>query len=209
MSAEPEPRLATLPALGATRAVALVLPGGRADSLEPARARHLAAVRMWPIAKALHRAGRADGLAVWLVRYRYRGWNGEEMSPVADTRWAIDEVRRVHGSVPVALAGHSMGGRTALRVAGDELVRGVVALAPWLLDTEPVEQLAHCSVLIAHGTRDRVTSPKASRRYAERARSVTDDVDYVAIRGETHAMLLRPRKWNRLTTQFVRRCITN
>jgi dienelactone hydrolase len=181
----------------------VVLPGGRSDSFELAQARQLSAVRMWPIARALHRAGRDDGLAVWLLRYRYRGWNGEEMSPVADTQWALDEVRRQHGHVPVVLAGHSMGGRTALRVAGDELVQGVVALAPWLLDTEPVDQLAGRRILILHGTRDHVTSPRASRRYADRARAVTDDIDYVAIRGETHAMLLRPRTWNRLTSEFA------
>jgi pimeloyl-ACP methyl ester carboxylesterase len=209
----PVPRVVTLPARRATRAVALVLPGGRADSFEPAEARHLSAARMWPIARALHRGGRDDGLAVWLLRYRYRGWNGEEMSPVADTRWALDEVRRQHGHLPVVLAGHSMGGRTALRVADDELVRGVVALAPWLLDGEPVDQLAGRRILIVHGTRDRVTSPRASRRYADLARAVTDDINYVAIRGESHAMLLRPRTWNRLTMQFaldvVRKAATN
>lgn len=202
-TATPAPRVVVLPAVGTTRAVALVLPGGRADSFELAHERHLAAIRMSPIARALHRAGRADGLAVWLVRYRYRGWNGDEMSPVADTRWALDEIRRRHGGVPTVLAGHSMGGRTALRVADDESVRGVVALAPWLFDSEPVDQLAGRRILIVHGTRDRVTSPSASRRYAERARAVTNDVEYVAIRGETHAMLLRAHTWNRLTTRFV------
>ena len=158
---------------------------------------------MWPIARAVHRAGQNDGVAVWLVRYRYRGWNGEEMSPVPDVRWALDEVRRRYGEVPVVLAGHSMGGRTALRVAGDESVRGVVALAPWLPDGEPVDQLAGRRVLIAHGTRDRVTSPRASRRYYDRACAVTQDIEYVAIPGEAHAMLLRAGTWNRLTTQFV------
>ena len=207
--AAPAPHVVTLPATGATRAVALVLPGGRANSFELAQARQLATIRMWPIARALRRAGRSDGLAVWLLRYRYRGWNGDEMSPLADARWALDEVRRQHGAVPIALAGHSMGGRTALRVAGDEQVRGVVALAPWLFDTEPVDQLAGRSVLIVHGTRDRVTSPDASRRYTERARAFTADVEYVSLRGESHGMLLRPRTWNRLTTQFVCRAITN
>lgn len=207
--AAPAPSVVRLPATGTTRAVALVLPGGRADSFELAQARQLATVRMWPIARALHRACRSDGLAVWLLRYRYRGWNGEEMSPVADALWALDEVRRTHGDVPIALAGHSMGGRTALRVAGEDQVRGVAALAPWLLDSEPVDQLARRRVLIVHGTRDRITSPEASRRFADRSRAVADDVEYVSIRGETHAMLLRPRRWNRLVTQFVRRTITN
>jgi pimeloyl-ACP methyl ester carboxylesterase len=141
-------------------------------------------------------------VAVWLLRYRYRGWNGPEMSPVRDARWALAEVRSRHGDVPVVLVGHSMGGRTALRVAGDPAVKGVAALAPWLLDTEPVDQLAARRVLVAHGDRDRVTSPAASRRYAERAARVTG-VRHVTVRGDAHAMLLRWPTWHRLTTRFV------
>ena len=200
---DPQPAVVVHPAVGEVNAVALLLPGGRADSYELSQSRHLSAVRMRPIATALHRAGRRNGLGVWLLRYRYRGWNGDEMSPVADARWALDEVRRQHGDVPVVLVGHSMGGRTALRVAGDGSVCGVAALAPWLLDGEPVDQLAGRRLLIVHGERDRVTSPRASRRYAERAREVAKDVDYIPLAGETHAMLLRWRTWHRLTTRFV------
>ena len=181
----------------------LLLPGGRADSFEPTASRHLAAVRMRPFGSALRRRAGRRGLAVALLRYRYRGWNGEEMSPVADARWALDQLRGRLGEVPVALVGHSMGGRTALRVADDRSVRGVAALAPWILDGEPVDQLAGRRVLIAHGDRDRVTSPRASRGYAERARAVVTQLDYVSVRGETHAMLLRYPTWQRLTTTFV------
>jgi pimeloyl-ACP methyl ester carboxylesterase len=191
-----------LPPVGVTAGVVLVLPGGRADSFDPAEERHLARVRMWPFARRLHRRGRSAGVAVWLLRYRYRGWNGPEMSPVRDARWALAEVRSRHGDVPVVLVGHSMGGRTALRVAGDPAVKGVAALAPWLLDTEPVDQLAARRVLVAHGDRDRVTSPAASRRYAERAARVTG-VRHVTVRGDAHAMLLRWPTSHRLTTRFV------
>jgi pimeloyl-ACP methyl ester carboxylesterase len=194
-----EPSVTVRPAAGATRAVVLVLPGGRADSFDPTQGRHLTAVRMRPFARSLHRAGRPHGVAVWLLHYRYRGWNGEEMSPVPDAQWALGEIRRRHGDVPVVLVGHSMGGRTALRVAGDDSVRGVVALAPWLLDTEPVDQLAGRDVVIAHGDGDRVTSPRASRRYADRAAAVTS-VRYVTIRGDAHSMLRRWRTWHRLAT---------
>ena len=200
--AQPAPAVAVHPADGSTTAVVLVLPGGRADSFDPTDTRQLTAVRMRPFARALHRRGRRKGIAVWMLRYRFRGWNGAEMSPVPDARWALDEVRRRHGDVPVALVGHSMGGRTALRVAGDPSVRGVVALAPWLLDTEPVDQLAGRPVLIAHGDLDKVTSPRASRRYAERAAAVTL-VRYVTVRRELHGMVLRWRTWHRLATSFA------
>ena len=188
---------------GDTRAVALLLPGGIANSLEPTGDRDLAGARMRPIAAALHRRGATRGMAVWSLRYEIRGWNGERMSPVADARWALAEIRRRHGDVPLALVGHSMGGRTAMRVAGDPSVTTVVALAPWLPDGEPVEQLTGRRALVVHGTLDRVTSPAASRRFAERARAIGAEVDYVAIRGEMHAMLLRARRWHRLTTAFV------
>ena len=43
--------------------------------------------------------------------------------------------------MPVVVLGHSMGGRTACRVADHDLVRGVVALAPWLPPGESVADL--------------------------------------------------------------------
>jgi dienelactone hydrolase len=125
------------------------------------------------------------------------------MSPVHDARWALEEVRRRHGDVPVVLLGHSMGGRTAMRVAGDASVRAAVGLAPWLPDGEPVDQLAGRQVLIVHGVRDRVTSAAASRRFADRARDVAADLRYVLLERETHAMLLRARTWHRLATSYV------
>src|SRR5580704_5522667 len=107
------PGLTERPAAGITRAVMLVLPGGQATSVKPASTRQLTALRMRPFAVGIHRAGRDAGLAVWLVRYRYRGWNGQQASPLADISWALDEARRRHGDVPVVLLGHSMGGRAA------------------------------------------------------------------------------------------------
>ena len=197
------PDLVVRPARGDTTAVALVLPGGRADSFDPADVRQLAAVRMVPIARALARRGAAHGLAVWTVRYRYRGWNGEQMSPVADTRWALEEVRRRHGDVPVVLVGHSMGGRTAMRAADDPSVRAAVGLAPWLPDGEPVDAVRGRVVLIAHGNADTVTSPRAARRFARRAAPVAERVGFVTVCGDMHAMVFRWRTWHRLTVQFV------
>ena len=197
------PVLSEWPSAGETRAVALVLPGGRADSFAATSARQLTGVRMRPFARSLHsRAGRS-GLAVWLVRYQVRGWNGGRMSPVADVRWALDEVRRRHGDLPVALVGHSMGGRTAMRVADDESVRGVVGLAPWLPDSEPVDHLRGRRLLVAHGSADRVTSPRAARRFVERAAAVGADAHFVAVHGEMHAMIFRPRTWHALATAYA------
>jgi pimeloyl-ACP methyl ester carboxylesterase len=188
---------------GETTAVVLVLHGGKAKSFELTDPGQLTALRMRPFASMLHRHGRVHGLAVWSVRYRYRGWNGAERSPVADVRWALDEVRRRHGALPVILVGHSMGGRTALAAAGDESVRGVCALAPWTEDKDPVEQLAGKTILIAHGNIDMVTSPSQSRRYASRAAQVAARVGYIVVRGDLHAMVFRWHTWHRLAAGFA------
>jgi dienelactone hydrolase len=197
------PSVAVLPAQAETSAVALLLPGGKADSFDPVGPRQLARVRMRPFASSLHRAGASSGLAVWTVRYRYRGWNGAEQSPADDARWAIAAIRDRYGDVPVALVGHSMGGRAAMRVAGEPAVVAVVGLAPWLPDGEPVGQLRGRRLLIAHGDLDVVTSPRASRRFAERAAEAGADVDYVRVRGEMHAMLRRWYRWHSLTTGWL------
>ena len=78
----------------------------------------------------------------------------------------------------------SMGGRVAMRVAGDQAVVSVVGLAPWLPAEEPVDQLAHRRVLIAHGTLDMFTIPRASFRFAERAAAAGADVTFRAVPGE-------------------------
>lgn len=191
------------PPHGETTAVVIVLSGGKADSFDPTDARKLTAVRMRPFASALHHRGRRHGVAVWTLRYRYRGWNGQERSPVVDVQWALDEVRRRHGDLPVVLVGHSMGGRAALAVGGDPSVRGVCALAPWTMPADPFDQLAGREVLIVHGTRDIVTSPRGSRAYARHAAAAGARVGYIALPGEMHAMLFRWRTWHRLAADFA------
>jgi pimeloyl-ACP methyl ester carboxylesterase len=188
---------------GPVTAVALVLQGGKADSFDAGDPAGLAAVRMRPFAGSLHRSGRSRGIAVWTVRYRFRGWNGADRSPVADTRWALEEVRRRHGDVPTVLVGHSMGGRAALRAADDPSVGAVCALAPWTESGDPVAQLAGRAVLIAHGTWDMVTSAAGSARYAERAAAVTSPVGRLVVEGDTHAMLFRWRTWHSIATGFT------
>jgi pimeloyl-ACP methyl ester carboxylesterase len=100
---------------GAVRAVVLVLHGGREDSHAVARANQLAILRMLPIARALARGGAGHGLAVARLRFSVRGWNGAERSPVAEARTALDELSVRFPGVPIALVGHSMGGRASRR----------------------------------------------------------------------------------------------
>jgi pimeloyl-ACP methyl ester carboxylesterase len=187
-------------ATGGVRAVVLVLHGGQENSKVPATRWYPAYWRMIPFARNLSRVPR---LAVWQLCNTYLGWNEPDLDPVTDARRALEEIRRTHPGVPVALVGHSMGGRVALRVADDSAVVGICALAPWTPEGEPVAQLAGRTVLIAHGDRDSTTDPALSYTYAERAKEVTDTVARFAVRGEAHALLLRYREWTRLVRRFT------
>jgi pimeloyl-ACP methyl ester carboxylesterase len=188
---------------GRTQAIALVLHGGRSRGTGAVRAAQLAVLRMTPFVRSLRRAGAERGLAVAQMRYLVRGWNGAAQSPVPDVRWALDRLAEQFPGVPVALVGHSMGGRAAVYAAGHDAVRAVVGLAPWIEPGDPVAQLAGRRLLIAHGDRDRMTSPPESAAFARRAAAVADSVSYVAVQGERHAMLRRAPVWHQLATGYV------
>ena len=187
----------------AVRAVALVLHGGRARSTGRVPPWSPPAVRMIPFARALVRAGGADGLVVARLRYRVRGWNGSDMSPVGDARWALDQLTTRFPNVPIGLVGHSMGGRAAMYVAGHDAVRSVVGLAPWIEPYDRADSLAGRRLLIAHGDHDRMTDPGAAAAFAERARPLAEHVTYVTVLDERHAMLRRARLWHGLAAGFT------
>lgn len=70
-------------------------------------------------------------VGVWAVRNRFAGWNDDVRPPApADARGALALLRRECGDLPVVVVGHSMGGRTGIRVADDPSVLGVIGLAP-------------------------------------------------------------------------------
>lgn len=200
---EAEPAVSVWPARGRTEAVVLVLHGGAERGTGRVPPWKPAYLRMVPIARALHRAGRRHGVEVRLVRNRRYGWNSPAEDPVEDARWALERLRADHPGLPVVLVGHSMGARVALRVADDPAVRGVCALAPWTPRGEPVGAVAGRSVLIVHGIRDRMTSPAESHAFAQRAEGVAARVARFEIAGEGHAMLRRSSVWTRLTIAFT------
>ncbi|NKQ53781.1 alpha/beta fold hydrolase [Amycolatopsis sp. K13G38] len=199
---DPRPSLTTWAAQGPVRAVTLVLHGGAEAGLSQVRPWGLAYLRMVPIARALHGAVAPHGVEVRLLRNRVRGWNAPTMHPVADARWALERIHAERPGLPVFLVGHSMGGRVALRVADDPAVTAVCALAPWTPAGEPVEPVKERSVVIAHGTLDRITSPAESYAFADRAQHLAARIARFELMSEAHAMLLRPGVWNALVREF-------
>jgi dienelactone hydrolase len=184
-------------------AAVLLLHGGQAESRGAVRPWNLALARMRLLVPPLVERRAEPRIAVGVLRYRYRGWNGEAADPVHDALGAVDRILARYGPVPVVLIGHSMGGRAALRAAGHDAVAGVAALAPWVPDGEPVDQLAGRTVLILHGDEDRTTSTDESLRFAVRARRAGAAVCRLRIEGSGHTMVRRAADWNLLTAGFA------
>jgi alpha-beta hydrolase superfamily lysophospholipase len=114
-------------------AVVLLLHGGETDSFASVPAFNHAVLRLVPFGRSVLRAGRGR-IALAKLRYSVRGWNGELDSPLADARWALDQIVLRFGSLPIGLVGHSMGGRVALRVvdhlAEDEQASAAIRSGP-------------------------------------------------------------------------------
>jgi alpha-beta hydrolase superfamily lysophospholipase len=188
---------------GSTTGIVLVAHGGQASSTEPTWALQPAVLRMIPVGAAIRHALRGSGAVVQRPRFRVRGWNGAQASPVGDLNQTLDAIAAEFGPVPVVLVGHSMGARAAVRAAGHPAVSAVAGLAPWLPPGEPAAQLAGRPVLLAHGTSDSITSPAETWAFVERARAVTE-VAAVEVRDGDHPMLRRARLWHALAAEFAR-----
>lgn len=155
------------------------------------------------VGSALDRAG----LDLWLLRYRQVGWNAGPdgpPAPVQDARWALEEARATHPRPRgVVLLGHSMGARTALAVADDPLVRGVVGLAPWFPDGEPVEPVAGKDLVALHGRKDRITSFAETEALLQRAARVASHTEMVDMGDLGHTMMDGREAWNATVRRHV------
>jgi pimeloyl-ACP methyl ester carboxylesterase len=197
---EASPKLVPIREPARAEGAVLVLHGGasRRDRVMVSPTQ-LSVIRMVPTARAVARAGRGR-LAVYRLLNSYRGWDSDH-TPIADTDWAIDQVRGRYADAPIGLVGHSLGGRAAL-VAGDNpAVRSVVALNPWVYPDEAVD-LAGRRVLFVHGRRDRIASPQRAEAVARLLARQTD-VGFIWIPDGKHAMLRHGRDFDSYAAQFT------
>lgn len=194
------PRLITTSAPERPEAVVLVLHGGASrpgrSAVSPAQ---LSVQRMVPIAWRIARAGRGRVAVLRLLNTR-RGWDTTH-TPIDDVAWALEQARERYGDVPVGLVGHSLGGRAALLAGALPGVRSVAALNPWVYPTDRAD-LAGRSVLVVHGTADRIADPERARAVAS-AIAETTDVTFVPVEGGKHAMLRHGSTFERTAADFV------
>jgi pimeloyl-ACP methyl ester carboxylesterase len=148
----------------------------------------LSVLRMVPIAKRIALAGHGR-LAVFRLLNSTRGWDTRH-TPVDDVAWALGEIRERFGpDVPVCLVGHSLGGRAALLSAGQPGVRSVVALAPWVYESDGMVHLPPGRrILVVHGDQDRIASPQRAASVAASLRR-SAEVGFITVTGGKHAML--------------------
>ena len=198
------PTVSRIDGRGPARGAVLVLHGGTPRSVAPVSTTNLSWRRAGALQRALASSLRKEGVDVWLLRYGQRGWNDlSAPAPVADARWALDEIRS-HADVPIAIVGHSMGARTGARVADDHSVRGLVGLAPWFPPGEPVGALRGKDLVVAHGRSDRITSYAASQDFVRRARAVTRHAEFHDMGPVGHYLLKNVGAWNDLAVAGAR-----
>lgn len=161
----------------------------------------LSVLRMIPLARRIARASRGE-VAVYRLLNSARGWDTRH-TPVQDARWALQCIRDELGPVPVALVGHSLGGRAALLAAHRSDVRAVVALNPYLHGSDGDADLSGTDVRVVHGTADRIARLSVAEQVVARLRRRSNTVELVRVEGGKHAMLRHHRRFADLTTDFL------
>lgn len=142
-------------------------------------------------------APRFPSLRLAELRYRLKSWEHLD-SCIDDARAAVHEL----GAAQALLVGFSMGGAVSSVVAGEESVRGVVGIAPWLPHELPLDTLAGKRLRVVHGSLDRAlpgipgVSPESSRAGFDRALRAGAHGEYTLLRGAVHGLALRA-PWGR------------
>jgi predicted esterase len=97
--------------------------------------------------------------------------------------------------------------RAGARVADDPAVRGLVALAPWFPPGESVEALRGKHLVAAHGSRDRITSARATQAYVRRAAAVAATAEFHDMGPLGHYLLRGRWEWNEVAIELSLRVL--
>lgn len=182
-------------------AIALLLHGGGEHGFGRTKKANPAVLRMVAVSRSVERGARGR-IATALLRDAVWGYNEDARSPVIDARWALARLRELYPDTPIALVGHSMGGRVALELAGSDGVVSVVGMAPWIPQLYDVEPFLDRRTLLLHGRKDVITDPRKSARQVELIVQAGGDARTVQL-PDSHAMLLKARAWHRHTNEFL------
>lgn len=182
-----------------TRGLVLLLHGGHESSDAPVRDGLIS--QGWgqttSIQRGIWERAAMHGLSTWALRHSVLGWNddaGGDPAPVPEARRALEVSRDAFGGVPIVLVGHSMGGRTAVRVADDRSVVGVVGLAPWLPKEEPAHNLAQKHLRVAHAKLDHLCGLATMKDFLQEAEGVAAGVEVESMGLDVH-YLVRESRW--------------
>jgi dienelactone hydrolase len=186
------------------RANVLVLHGGQPQGDGATSWHQPSVIRAWLFAGAIARQGRPAAIGVAFVRYAVRGWNAQ--APVADGRWALQQLAREQPGLPVGLFGYSMGGRVALRLVDDEGVRSLVTAGAWVTPTDLQHINPHpgLEALLLHGAMDQVTDPRGTALAAEHLRTHGASAQQQTDLEDGHAMMRHARDWHARAARHLR-----
>lgn len=123
------------------------------------------------------------GIALCRVRFRHPTVLEEAILDVLATLAFLE----AEGVRQVGLVGHSFGGAVVIQAAASsKLVRTVVTLATQGYGADPASELGpHCSLLLIHGTADRVLTPACSQHAFAEAR---DPKELMLYEGAGHGL---------------------
>ncbi len=184
----------------------LVLPGGTDSSYKPFSPLQGSALRMYPFSASI-RARYGSAVAVRDVRYRVYGWNGEQNSPMLYAKKALDDITARHPGIPVALIGHSMGGRVAAQLAAHRGVGSLLALAPWWQYADWRNIQYDVRVVAMHGTADTRTYARRTEKGIGELVARGVDATYLPVPGGGHAMLDHMLTWQGEALRFIGRSL--
>lgn len=182
------------------RGVVLMLHGGQVDDVEPLRRFDPSPFVVRMMTNNLRK--RSPDLAFVRLLNAVGGWNEPTRSPVADAQWALMRLQQIYPGLPIALVGHSMGGRTAFELADADGVRAVVGLAPWLADAFDEKRFLGVPTMVVHGRADTVTSEEASADLIRRIRLAGGWAIYLSVPG-WHSLAWRAWVWQRQVASFL------